>query len=221
MKASQSKTDKEILALAEKDPEIKELLTYYQKIAPAVPLKDFAKTTPTVVAHFKNSAHQLAREDLGEDTELSEQIYELGKQDLPFCADLIQYLASTGINEKAKDILISPNEESQRRAKQIIEIYNQKLDMAQQKNILETEKKQQQIENDTQLKELVRNGVFNFQKDKRKEIHIGQANVDSVTKNKQLQKFIKELAENLDTDMQREAAIQTVMKPNLSLEERK
>lgn len=220
VKASQSKTDKEILDLAEKDPEIKELLTYYQKIAPAVPLKDFAKTTPTVVAHFKNSAHQLAREDLGEDTELSEQIYELGKQDLPFCADLIQYLASTGINEKAKDILISPNEESQTRAKQIIEIYNQKLDMAQQKNILETEKKQQQIENDTQLKELVRNGVFNFQKDKRKEIHIGQANVDSVTKNKQLQKFIKELAENLDTDMQREAAIQTVMKPNLSLEER-
>ncbi|HGF7300368.1 TPA: hypothetical protein ACF3WV_000739 [Enterococcus hirae] len=219
VKASQSKTDKEILDLAEKDPEIKELLTYYQKIAPAVPLKDFAKTTPTVVAHFKNSAHQLAREDLGEDTELSEQIYELGKQDLPFCADLIQYLASTGINEKAKDILLSPNEESQRRAKQIIEIYNQKLDMAQQKNILETEKKQQ-IENDTQLKELVRNGVFNFQKDKRKEIHIGQANADSFPSKNQLQQFIKELAEKLDTNMQREAAIQTVMKPNLSLEER-
>ncbi|EOE6412061.1 hypothetical protein ACKO9L_001841 [Enterococcus hirae] len=219
VKASQSKTDKEILDLAEKDPEIKELLTYYQKIAPAVPLKDFAKTTPTVVAHFKNSAHQLVREDLGEDTELSEQIYELGKQDLPFCADLIQYLASTGINEKAKDILISPNEESQRRAKQIIEIYNQKLDMAQQKNILETEKKQQ-IENDTQLKELVRNGVFNFQKDKRKEIHIGQANADSFPSKNQLQQFIKELAEKLDTNRQREAAIQTVMKPNLSLEER-
>lgn len=220
VEASQSKTDEEILALAEKDYRVKKLFTYYQKIAPAVPLKDFAKTTPTVVAHFKNSAHQLAREDLGEDTELSEQIYELGKQDLPFCADLIQYLASTGINEKAKDILLSPNEESQRRAKQIIEIYNQKLDMAQQKNILETEKKQQQIENDNQLKELVRNGVYNYQKDGSKGIQIGQANVDSVTKNKQLQKFIKELAENLDTDMQREAAIQTVMKPNLSLEER-
>ena len=220
VKASQSKTDEEILALAEKDYRVKKLFTYYQKIAPAVPLKDFAKITPTVVAHFKNSAHKLAREDLGEDTELSEQIYELGKQDLPFCADLIQYLASTGINEKAKDILLSPNEESQRRAKQIIEIYNQKLDMAQQKNILETEKKQQQIENDNQLKELVRNGVYNYQKDGSKGIQIGQANVDSVTKNKQLQKFIKELAENLDTDMQREAAIQTVMKPNLSLEER-
>ncbi len=220
VEASQSKTDEEILALAEKDYRVKKLFTYYQKIAPAVPLKDFAKITPTVVAHFKNSAHQLAREDLGEDTELSEQIYELGKQDLPFCADLIQYLASTGINEKAKDILLSPNEESQRRAKQIIEIYNQKLDMAQQKNILETEKKQQQIENDNQLKELVRNGVYNYQKDGSKGIQIGQANVDSVTKNKQLQKFIKELAENLDTDMQREAAIQTVMKPNLSLEER-
>ncbi|NAE50336.1 hypothetical protein GUJ62_12810, partial [Enterococcus hirae] len=69
MKASQSKTDKEILALAEKDPEIKELLTYYQNIAPAVPLKDFAKATPTVVAHFKNSAHQLAREYFGKDAE--------------------------------------------------------------------------------------------------------------------------------------------------------
>ncbi|MDU4893878.1 MAG: hypothetical protein E6X39_05075 [Enterococcus hirae] len=53
MKASQSKTDKEILDLAEKDPKVKELLTYYQKIAPAVPLKDFAKATPTVVDHFK------------------------------------------------------------------------------------------------------------------------------------------------------------------------
>ncbi|HFD1818375.1 TPA: hypothetical protein ACF1UX_002341 [Enterococcus hirae] len=142
------------------------------------------------------------------------------KQDLPFCADLIQYLASTGINEKAKDILISPNEESQRRAKQIIEIYNQKLDMAQQKNILETEKKQQQIENDNQLKELVRNGVYNYQKDGSKGIQIGQANADSFPSKNQLQQFIKELAEKLDTNMQREAAIQTVMKPNLSLEER-
>src|SRR5699024_12635684 len=105
-------------------------------------------------------------------------------------ADLIQYLASTGINEKAKDILISPNEESQRRAKQIIEIYNQKLDMAQQKNILETEKKEQQIENDNQLKELVRNGVYNYQKDGSKGIQIGQANADSFPSKNQLQQFI-------------------------------
>ncbi|EMF0124834.1 hypothetical protein OUS12_001406 [Enterococcus hirae] len=53
-----------------------------------------------------------------------------------------------------------------------------------------------------------------------KEIHIGQANIGSVSGNTRLQQFINELAEKLDTDMQREAAIQTVMKPNLSLEER-
>ncbi|MBE8785781.1 hypothetical protein G9432_02805 [Enterococcus hirae] len=225
VEASQLKTDEEILALAEKDPKVKELLTYYQKIAPAVPLKDFAKATPTVVDHFNNSAHQLAREYFGKDAELSQQIYELGKRDLPFCVDVIKYLLSTDKNEKAKGIPKSFDKESQDRAEYIIENYHQKFiklrQTKQSKKVLQKERKEKQIANDTQLKELVRHGVFNYQKDEGKEIHIGQANVDSVSGNARLQQFINELAEKLDTDMQREAAIQTVMKPNLSLEERK
>ena len=224
VEASQLKTDEEILALAEKDPKVKELLTYYQKIAPAVPLKDFAKATPTVVDHFNNSAHQLAREYFGKDAELSQQIYELGKRDLPFCVDVIKYLLSTDKNEKAKGIPKSFDKESQDRAEYIIENYHQKFiklrQTKQSKKVLQKERKEKQIANDTQLKELVRHGVFNYQKDEGKEIHIGQANVDSVSGNARLQQFINELAEKLDTDMQREAAIQTVMKPNLSLEER-
>ncbi|EOS7734332.1 hypothetical protein FQT07_11005 [Enterococcus hirae] len=225
VEASQSKTDEEILALAEKDYRVKKLFTYYQKIAPAVPLKDFAKITPTVVAHFNNSAHQLAREYFGKDAELSQQIYELGKRDLPFCVDVIKYLLSTDKNEKAKGIPKSFDKESQDRAEYIIENYHQKFiklrQTKQSKKVLQKERKEKQIANDTQLKELVRHGVFNYQKDEGKEIHIGQANVDSVSGNARLQQFIKELAENLDTNMQREAAIQTVMKPYLSLEERK
>ena len=224
VEASQLKTDEEILALAEKDPKVKELLTYYQKIAPAVPLKDFAKATPTVVAHFNNSAHQLARECFGKDAELSQQIYELGKRHLPFCVDVIRYLLSTDKNEKAKGIPKSFDKESQERAEYIIENYHQKFIKPQQtkqsKKVLQKERKEKQIASDTQLKELVRHGVFNYQKGEEKKIHIGQANVDSVSGNARLQQFINELAEKLDTDMQREAAIQTVMKPNLSLEER-
>lgn len=224
VEASQLKTDEEILALAEKDPKVKELLTYYQKIAPAVPLKDFAKATPTVVAHFNNSAHQLAREYFGKDAELSQQIYELGKRDLPFCVDVIKYLLSTDKNEKAKGIPKSFDKESQDRAEYIIENYHQKFiklrQTKQSKKVLQKESKEKQIANDTQLKELVRHGVYNYQMGEGKEIHIGQANIGSVSGNTRLQQFINELAENLDTDMQREAAIQTVMKPNLSLEER-
>ncbi|HFD6483583.1 TPA: hypothetical protein ACF5O7_001882 [Enterococcus hirae] len=224
VEASQLKTDEEILALAEKDPKVKELLTYYQKIAPAVPLKDFAKATPTVVAHFNNSAHQLAREYFGKDAELSQQIYELGKRDLPFCVDVIKYLLSTDKNEKAKGIPKSFDKESQDRAEYIIENYHQKFiklrQTKQSKKVLQKERKEKQIANDTQLKELVRHGVYNYQMGEGKEIHIGQANIGSVSGNTRLQQFINELAEKLDTDMQREAAIQTVMKPNLSLEER-
>lgn len=224
MEASQLKTDEEILAIAEKDPKVKELLTYYQNIAPAVPLKDFAKATPTVVTHFKNSAHQLAREYFGKDAELSQQIYELGKRDLPFCVDVIRYLLSTDKNEKAKGIPKSFDKESQDRAEYIIENYHQKFiklrQTKQSKKVLQKERKEKQIANDTQLKELVRHGVYNYQMGEGKEIHIGQANIGSVSGNTRLQQFIKELAEKLDTDMQREAAIQTVMKPNLSLEER-
>ncbi|ENZ5549101.1 hypothetical protein [Enterococcus hirae] len=224
VEASQLKTDEEILAIAEKDPKVKELLTYYQKIAPAVPLKDFAKATPSVVDHFNNSAHQLAREYFGKDAELSQQIYELGKRDLPFCVDVIRYLLSTDNNAKAKGIPKSFDKESQERAEYIIENYHQKFIKPQQtkqsKKVLQKERKENQIANDTQLKELVRHGVFNYQKGEGKEIHIGQANVDSVSGNARLQQFIKELAEKLDTNRQREAAIQTVMKPNLSLEER-
>lgn len=225
VEASQLKTDEEILALAEKDPKVKELLTYYQNIAPAVPLKDFAKATPTVVAHFNNSAHQLAREYFGKDAELSQQIYELGKRDLPFCVDVIRYLLSTDNNEKAKGIPKSFDKESQERAEYIIENYHQKFikprQTKQSKKVLQKERKEKQIANDTQLKELVRHGVYNYQMGEGKEIHIGQDNIDSVSGNARLQQFINELAEKLDTDMQREAAIQTVMKPNLSLEERK
>ncbi|WP_240143445.1 hypothetical protein [Enterococcus hirae] len=225
VEARQLKTDEEILAIAEKDPKVKELLTYYQNIAPAVPLKDFAKATPTVVAHFKNSAHQLAREYFGKDAELSQQIYELGKRDLPFCVDVIRYLLLTDKNEKAKGIPKSFDKESQERAEYIIENYHQKFikprQTKQSKKVLQKERKEKQIANDTQLKELVRHGVYNYQMGEGKEIHIGQDNIGSVSGNTRLQKFIKELAENLDTDMQREAAIQTVMKPNLSLEERK
>lgn len=225
VEASQSKTDEEILALAEKDYRVKKLFTYYQKIAPAVPLKDFAKITPTVVAHFNNSAHQLAREYFGKDAELSQQIYELGKRDLPFCVDVIKYLLSTDKNEKAKGIPKSFDKESQERAEYIIENYHQKFIKPQQtkqsKKVLQKERKEKQIANDTQLKELVRHGVYNYQMGEGKEIHIGQDNIGSVSGNTRLQQFIKELAEKLDTDMQREAAIQTVMKPNLSLEERK
>lgn len=224
VEASQLKTDEEILALAEKDPKVKELLTYYQKIAPAVPLKDFAKATPTVVAHSNNSAHQLAREYFGKDAELSQQIYELGKRDLPFCVDVIKYLLSTDKNEKAKGIPKSFDKESQDRAEYIIENYHQKFiklrQTKQSKKVLQKERKEKQIANDTQLKELVRHGVYNYQMGEGKEIHIGQANIGSVSGNTRLQQFINELAEKLDTDMQREAAIQTVMKPNLSLEER-
>lgn len=224
VEASQLKTDEEILAIAEKDPKVKELLTYYQNIAPAVPLKDFAKAMPTVVSHFKNSAHQLAREYFGKDAELSQQIYELGKRDLPFCVDVIKYLLSTDKNEKAKGIPKSFDKESQERAEYIIENYHQKFIKPQQtkqsKKVLQKERKEKQIASDTQLKELVRHGVFNYQKGEEKKIHIGQANVGSVSGNTRLQQFIKELAEKLDTNMQREAAIQTVMKPNLSLEER-
>ncbi|EOS7805096.1 hypothetical protein E3O86_RS11985 [Enterococcus hirae] len=225
VEASQLKTDEEILALAEKDPKVKELLTYYQNIAPAVPLKDFAKATPTVVAHFNNSAHQLAREYFGKDAELSQQIYELGKRDLPFCVDVIRYLLLTDKNEKAKGIPKSFDKESQERAEYIIENYHQKFikprQTKQSKKVLQKERKEKQIANDTQLKELVRHGVYNYQMGEGKEIHIGQDNIGSVSGNTRLQQFIKELAEKLDTDMQREAAIQTVMKPNLSLEERK
>lgn len=225
VEASQLKTDEEILAIAEKDPKVKELLTYYQNIAPAVPLKDFAKAMPTVVAHFKNSAHQLARECFGKDAELSQQIYELGKRDLPFCVDVIRYLLLTDKNEKAKGIPKSFDKESQERAEYIIENYHQKFikprQTKQSKKVLQKERKEKQIANDTQLKELVRHGVYNYQMGEGKEIHIGQDNIGSVSGNTRLQQFINELAEKLDTDMQREAAIQTVMKPNLSLEERK
>ena len=145
MEASQLKTDEEILAIAEKDPKVKELLTYYQNIAPAVPLKAFAKATPTVVTHFNNSAHQLAREYFGKDAELSQQIYELGKRDLPFCVDVIRYLLSTDNNAKAKGIPKSFDKESQERAEYIIENYHQKFIKPQQtkqsKKVLQKERK--------------------------------------------------------------------------------
>ena len=210
VEASQSKTDEEILALAEKDYRVKKLFTYYQKIAPAVPLKDFAKITPTVVAHFNNSAHQLAREYFGKDAELSQQIYELGKRDLPFCVDVIKYLLSTDKNEKAKGIPKSFDKESQERAEYIIENYHQKFIKPQQtkqsKKVLQKERKEKQIANDTQLKELVRHGVYNYQMGEGKEIHIGQDNIGSVSGNTRLQQFIKELAEKLDTDMQKRSS---------------
>lgn len=169
-------------------------------------MKDFAKATPTVVAHFKNSAHQLAREYFGKDAELSQQIYELGKRDLPFCVDVIRYLLSTDNNAKAKGIPKSFDEESQERAEYIIENYHQKFikprQTKQSKKVLQKERKEKQIANDTQLKELVRHGVYNYQMGEGKEIHIGQANIGSVSGNTRLQQFIKELAEKLDTDMQ-------------------